>query len=76
VWGKSAHERDLLDPGDLEQGLGAAAAVGDDRIQQAATGRVSPEKFTHGTAAQRSRWFRRGFDTGSLEACDTFRAER
>ena len=76
VWGKSAQERDLLDPGDLEQGLAAAAAVGDDRIQAATTGRVSPESFTHGTAAQRSRWFRRGFDAGSLEACDTFRAER
>lgn len=74
VWGKSAHERRLLDPGDLEQGLGAAAAVGDDRIQREATGRVSPESFTHGTSAQRTRWFRTGFDAGRLEACDTFAA--
>ena len=54
------------------RGCNAAAAVGDDRIQKAATGRVNPESFTHGSAAQRSRWFRKGFDTGSLDACDTF----
>jgi len=76
VWGHSARERGLLDPGDLESGLGAAAAVGDDRLQKAATGRVSPESFTHGTSAQRVQWFRRGFEAGSLDACDTFRAER
>lgn len=74
AWGKAAHERGLLDPGDLEQGLAAAAAVGDDRIQQATTGRVSPESFTHGSAAQRTRWFRTGFEAGSLKACDTFGA--
>jgi predicted metalloprotease len=72
VWGRSAQARGLLDPGDLEAGLRAAAAVGDDRLQKAATGRVSPESFTHGTSAQRSEWFRRGFDSGRLEACDTF----
>jgi len=74
AWGRSAQERRLLDPGDLESGLGAAAAVGDDRLQQAASGHVTPERFTHGTAAQRSRWFRRGFDSGDLGACDTFGA--
>ena len=74
AWGRSAQERRLLDPGDLEAGLGAAAAVGDDRLQQAASGRVRPEAFTHGTAAQRARWFRRGFDAGDLAACDTFGA--
>lgn len=72
VWGRAARDRGLLDPGDLEQGLAAAAAVGDDRIQKAATGRVNPEAFTHGTAAQRTRWFRQGFDSGDPARCDTF----
>jgi len=72
AWGRTARDRNLLDAGDLESGLNAASAVGDDRIQKAATGRVNPESFTHGSAAQRSRWFRKGFDTGSLDACDTF----
>jgi predicted metalloprotease len=72
AWGKTADQRRLLDPGEVEQGLAAAAAVGDDRIQKAATGRVSPETFTHGSAAQRSAWFRRGFESGQLSACDTF----
>jgi predicted metalloprotease len=74
VWARSAQGRQLLDPGDLEAGLRAAAAVGDDRLQKAATGRVSPESFTHGTSAQRSEWFRRGLDSGRLGDCDTFRA--
>ncbi len=72
VWASTAEARRLLDPGDLEAGLRAAAAVGDDRLQKAATGRVAPETFTHGTSAQRSAWFRRGFDAGRIEACDTF----
>jgi predicted metalloprotease len=74
AWGKSADRRHLLDPGEVEQGLAAAAAVGDDRIQKAATGRVSPESFTHGSAQQRVRWFRRGLESGDLAACDTFAA--
>jgi uncharacterized protein len=74
VWARSAQGRQLLDPGDLEAGLRAAAAVGDDRLQKAATGRVSPESFTHGTSAQRSEWFRRGLETGRIDACDTFGA--
>jgi predicted metalloprotease len=73
VWARSAQARQLLDPGDLEAGLRAAAAVGDDRLQKAATGRVSPENFTHGTSAQRSEWFRRGLDTGRIDACNTFK---
>jgi uncharacterized protein len=72
VWARSAEQRQLLDPGDLDAALNAAAAVGDDRIQKQTTGSVHPESFTHGTAAQRSHWFRRGFDEGRLEACDTF----
>jgi len=75
VWGHSAAQRNLLDPGDAEEGLRAAAAVGDDRIQKMAGRRVSPESFTHGSAAERTRWFRRGLETGSLQACDTFRAD-
>lgn len=73
AWGKTADERRLLDPGEMEQGLAAAAAVGDDRIQKAATGRVTPDTFTHGSAAQRSAWFRRGFLGGRLQDCDTFK---
>ena len=72
VWGHSTYERGLLEQGDLEEGLTAAASVGDDRIQAQATGRISPETFTHGTAEQRAGWFKRGFDRGDATACDTF----
>jgi hypothetical protein len=72
VWGASARRRGLLDPGEVEEGLRAAAAVGDDRLQRRGGGEVSPESFTHGTAEQRSTWFRRGLEAGELEACDTF----
>ena len=71
VWGHSANERGLLEPGDVEEGLGAAAAVGDDRLTQ---GRASPDSFTHGTSEQRARWFKRGFDSGDPQDCDTFAA--
>ncbi len=74
VWGHAAQGRGLLEAGDIEEGLRAAAAVGDDRLQKAATGHVSPESFTHGSAAQRSHWFRRGLDSGRVESCDTFAA--
>ncbi|MBY0505590.1 MAG: zinc metallopeptidase [Bryobacteraceae bacterium] len=72
VWGHSTAERNLLEQGDVESGLGAAAAVGDDRIQQMSGSRVSPERFTHGSAAQRVQWFQTGLKSGSLEACNTF----
>jgi len=72
AWGHSAARRQLLDPGDVEEGLAAAAAVGDDRLQQASGRRVSPESFTHGSAQDRTRWFRTGLESGSLDACDTF----
>ena len=72
VWGASVYARGILEPGDVEEALAAAAAVGDDRIQQRTQGRIDPETFTHGTSDQRVRWFRTGFDTGDPEACDTF----
>jgi predicted metalloprotease len=72
VWGHSTDQRQLLDPGDIQAGLQAAASVGDDRLQKMSTGRVSPESFTHGTSAQRAAWFKRGFDSGDPKACDTF----
>ena len=72
VWGHSAAGRDKLDPGDVEEGLTAAAAIGDDRIQRMGGGRVSPESFTHGSSADRMAWFRRGLESGDPKACDTF----
>ncbi len=74
VWANSAQSRDKLDPGDIDEGLTAAAAVGDDRLQRMATGHVNPESFTHGTSAQRSSWFRKGFDSGRIDSCNTFDA--
>ena len=74
VWGHSAQDRGLIEPGDLEEGLDAAAAVGDDRLQGQAGGRVSPESWTHGSSEARQQWFRAGFERGSLDACDTFAA--
>jgi predicted metalloprotease len=73
VWGSSASRRNLVDPGEAEQGLRAAAAVGDDRLQRMAGRGVHPESFTHGSAAQRSEWFGRGLRSGRVEDCDTFR---
>jgi uncharacterized protein len=72
VWAKTTNDQRLLDPDDAEEGLRAAAAVGDDRIQEQATGRINPEKFTHGTSEQRMTWFRRGFQSGDPRNCDTF----
>jgi len=65
-----------LEPKDIEDGLRAAAAVGDDALQKQATGRVSPDSFTHGSSAQRMRWFRTGVTTGDPDACDTFKADQ
>ena len=62
----------LLEAGDVEEGLGAAAAIGDDALQRRAQGYVVPESFTHGSSAQRVSWFRRGLEQGRLDACDTF----
>jgi predicted metalloprotease len=72
VWGRSTYDRGALENGDLQEGLAAAAAVGDDRIQSQAQGRIDPETFTHGTSEERQHWLQTGFDSGKLEACDTF----
>lgn len=72
VWGSTAEGEGLLERGDLEEGLEAAAAVGDDRLQRKATGQVNPETWTHGSSAQRQKWFRRGFDSGDPDRCDAF----
>jgi len=76
IWAHHAQRsRQVLEQGDLEEALRAAAAVGDDTLQKAARGRVVPESFTHGTAEQRARWFRTGYENGRLNACDTFSAK-
>jgi predicted metalloprotease len=72
VWGHFAQQRGLLDTGDVEAGLQAAAAIGDDRLQRQSRGYVSPESFTHGSSAQRVRWFRTGLEAGAVRECNTF----
>jgi uncharacterized protein len=75
VWAAQANDaRKILEPGDLEQGLKAASSVGDDTLQKREQGTVVPDSFTHGTSAQRVGWFRRGFDSGKIDRCDTFSA--
>jgi len=77
VWAKNAAQsRQLLEAGDVEEGLNAASAIGDDRLQRQAQGRVVPDAFTHGSSEQRVRWFRRGLETGTPEGCDTFSARQ
>jgi hypothetical protein len=73
VWGHETQQRNILDPGDVDEGLQAAAAVGDDRIQKMSGQSVTPEAFTHGSSEQRASWFRRGFESGRPEDCDTFK---
>lgn len=76
LWGHAANvERQLLDPGDLEEALQAATAIGDDRLQREAGRDVVPDSFTHGTSAQRVKWFRTGFESGDFSDCDTFAAK-
>ena len=74
VWANQAKNKGLLEAGDIEEALGAASAVGDDRLQRQAQGRVVPDSFTHGTSEQRVRWFRKGLDTGDIKQGDTFNA--
>ena len=73
IWGHSTAQRNIMEAGDAEEGLRAASAIGDDTLQQQASGRVRPESFTHGSAAQRMQWLRRGLESGQVQACDTFR---
>ncbi|MFT5142419.1 MAG: putative metalloprotease [Rhodothermales bacterium] len=73
IWANHvSDQRDFLDSGDIAEGLQAAAAIGDDRLQQRSGGRVRPESFTHGTSAQRQEWFTRGLRSGAFDSCDTF----
>ncbi len=75
VWANLNHQlKNRLQPGDIEEGLNAAAAIGDDMIQKKTQGHVVPDAFTHGSSAQRVRWFRKGFDAGQMQVCDTFNA--
>jgi len=72
VWAHSTQQRNLLEQGDVQSALGAASAVGDDRLQKMSTGHVAPDSFTHGSSAQRMQWFQNGFDNGSVAGCNTF----
>ena len=73
VWANQAHRaRNILESGDVEEGLGAASAIGDDRLQREATGQVRPDSFTHGSSEQRVAWFRRGLESGNMDQCDSF----
>lgn len=76
MWARlTDQQNNRLEPGDIEEGLNAASRIGDDTLQRQMTGRVVPDAFTHGSSAQRVRWFRRGFETGQMQSCDTFGAE-
>ena len=76
IWANHAEEtKNIIEPGDIEEALNAASAIGDDRIQKQTQGYVVPDAFTHGSSAQRVRWFKRGYQSGKLEDCDTFNAE-
>jgi uncharacterized protein len=72
IWGKFTQQKGILEAGDLEEALNAAQQIGDDTLQKRSQGYVVPESFNHGTSAQRVKWFKRGFDTGQMQACDTF----
>ena len=76
VWAMSTEQRKIIDRGDVEAAMRAAAAVGDDRLQKMATGHVRPESFTHGSSQQRTQWFQSGWNSGQISACDTFAAAR
>jgi len=77
VWAhRMEADKGLIEPGDIDEALGAASAIGDDRIQKQTQGYVVPDSFTHGSSEQRVRWFRRGYEDGALQACDTFNTER
>jgi predicted metalloprotease len=75
VWAHSTQQRNLLEAGDVQSALGAAAAVGDDRLQKMSTGHVAPDSFTHGSSEQRMHWFQQGFGSGSVDSCNTFESQ-
>jgi predicted metalloprotease len=76
VWANHAQEsKNIIEPGDIDEALNAASAIGDDRIQRQTQGYVVPDAFTHGSSEQRVRWFKRGYQTGDLRQCDTFNAD-
>jgi len=76
IWADHAQKvRNILEPGDVEEALNAASMIGDDRLQKQSRGYIAPDLFTHGTSAQRVTWFNRGFQTGSIDSCDTFKAQ-
>jgi predicted metalloprotease len=72
VWGHATQQRQILEDGEVDEALQAAAAIGDDRLQKQSQGRVTPDSFTHGSSEQRVSWFRRGFQSGDPRVCDTF----
>jgi predicted metalloprotease len=74
AWAHATGQRKLLEEGDLDEALRAAAAIGDDRLQKQSSGTITPETWTHGSSAQRARWFKRGYEAGDLKGCDTFAA--
>ncbi|MET0282920.1 MAG: neutral zinc metallopeptidase [Polyangiales bacterium] len=76
LWAKASARRDQLDPGDIDEALTAAQAIGDDKLQKQGQGRVTPETWTHGSSAQRARWFKRGYELGTIDGCDTFTASK
>jgi uncharacterized protein len=71
IWARTTNERNLLEAGDVDEAINAAKQIGDDKLQEKSTGRVQPEKWTHGSSEQRARWFKKGFDSGQVAACDT-----
>ena len=75
VWGHASKQRDLLEAGDVEEGMRAAASIGDDTLQKQGGGKVSPESWTHGSSEQRMRWLRRGLESGSVDACETAKTD-
>jgi hypothetical protein len=75
VWAYHANQRKIIEPGDVDEALNAATAIGDDKLQEQGQGYVVPDSFTHGTSAQRVRWFKRGMESGDMGACDTLNAK-
>jgi len=76
AWAQASEKRELLDPGDIQEALTAAQAIGDDRLQRESQGTVTPETWTHGSSAERQRWFKRGYEVGTVAGCDTFGASK